>query len=154
MKNVEHLVRDSDPIWVLIRRRHLGVPTVWGDIFVMLSCESMMRTCEDVPRKDGILLWATWPSRVALTSRSPHYHLFTFTLWDWPCVFSKSKLRSNQKNKPTIQVPSGETSWNVYLNSVFVVHDSSDVAHCGVCISNFFFSLSFRFFSDSAVGRG
>ena len=43
-------------------------------------------------------------------------------------VFSKSELRKkNQNNKPTTQVPSGETAWNRYPNSIIVVQDSSGV---------------------------
>ena len=48
----------------------LGTETfivVTGIVSPSLSCGTAVRTCEDVPER-RMLLWATWSSRVALTS--------------------------------------------------------------------------------------
>ena len=45
-------------------------------------------------------------------------------------VFSDWDLVKAIKSLPsTWQVSSGEATWNIYPNSIFIVHDSSDVAH-------------------------
>src|SRR5882762_8237109 len=60
-------------------------------------------------------------------------------------VFSKSELNKNKNNKtPTIQVPSSEATWNIYPNSIFAVHDSSDVAHLYMYEQLFFLRFLFR----------
>ena len=40
---------------------------------------------------------------------------------------NRNSEKKNQNNKPTTQVPSGETAWNPYPNSIIVVQDSSGV---------------------------
>ena len=121
------------------RHRNLHFVVLW------INGEFLRRGAKktDVTWSSGIVLMS-WRS-ITICSPSPWWT-------DHDVLVNRNTKKRTTINRlpskfPLLKLP----AWNIYPNSIFLVHNSSEFTHR--CMYEQLFPLRFHFFSDSAVGR-
>ena len=86
-------------------------------VILWINSESLWRCAEKTDVALGDLVLRLWELQLLC-------HIVELAIMYSVNRNSEKKI---QNNKPTTQVPSGETAWNPYPNSIIVVQDSSGV---------------------------